>query len=87
AWPWARNARILASFVIGYPLLVILGYLLKAGVADPAPIWPAHAVSFTAFVLLPWRRWWIVAAAIACAELLSVPVVTHFTQGAALGLW
>jgi signal transduction histidine kinase len=87
ARPWARNTRILASFVVGYPLLVALGYLLKSGMADPAPIWPAHAVSFTAFVLLPWRRWWIVALAIACAELLSVPIVTLFTQGASLGLW
>jgi signal transduction histidine kinase len=54
------NRRILNWFVAGYPLLYVLGFLSKP-VLGPAPIWPAHALAFAAFILLPLRKWpWIV---------------------------
>ena len=40
----------------GTRLLYALGYLSKS-VAGPAAIWPAHALAFAAFMLLPLRAW------------------------------
>jgi signal transduction histidine kinase len=40
-----------------------------------AAIWPAHAVSFAAFVLFPVRRWALVIAAIGVAEFLLVALI------------
>jgi signal transduction histidine kinase len=64
-----RNRRILWWFAVGYPLLYALGYLSKS-VAGPAAIWPAHALAFAAFMLLPLSGWPLIVAGILAWELL-----------------
>jgi len=81
-----QSSRVLTVLLVAYPLLVGLGYLLKPDLTTPAPMWPAHAVTFIAFVLLPVRSWVVVAVAMTCIELLSVPIATALTTGHSLGL-
>jgi signal transduction histidine kinase len=62
------NRHILWWFAVGYPLLYALGYLSKS-VAGPAAIWPAHALAFGAFMLLPLRGWPLIVAGMVAWEL------------------
>ena len=64
------NRHILWWFVVGYPLLYALGYLSKS-VAGPAAIWPAHALAFAAFMLLPLRAWPLIMIGMVAWELLA----------------
>ena len=64
------NRHIFWSFVVGYPLLYALGYLSKS-VAGPAAIWPAHALAFAAFMLLPLRAWPLIMIGMVAWELLA----------------
>jgi len=81
-----RDAR-LTSWV-GIAVLVFVGYYLGARVGLsftflPNPIsvlWPPNAIVFTALLLVPVERWWLVVAAALPAHLLAelqggVPVV------------
>jgi signal transduction histidine kinase len=63
---------------LGYPLLYALGYLSKSA-AGSAAIWPAHALTFAAFMLLPVRRWPIVALGVVFWEVLSRPLLYWVT--------
>jgi len=63
---------------LGYPLLYALGYLSKSA-AGSAAIWPAHALTFAAFMLLPVRRWPIVALGVLFWEVLSRPLLYWVT--------
>ena len=73
-WPEARADRrfdrhVVLGLICGYPLLYALGYLSKS-VAGAAAIWPANAITFAAFALLPFRLWALVALGILSWELL-----------------
>src|SRR5882672_2607389 len=72
------NRRILWWLVVGYPLLYALGYLSKS-VAGPAAIWPAHALAFAAFTLLPLRLWPLIVLGMVSWELLSRPLLFLLT--------
>jgi len=63
-----------AWLLLGYLALYVFGYMSKPTGAIAA-LWPAHAVSFVAFILVPVRRWPLVIAAMALAELLLVPLI------------
>ena len=63
---------------LGYPLLYALGYLSKS-VAGSAAIWPPHALTFAAFVLLPFRLWPLVGLGVLSWEMLSRPVLYWVT--------
>jgi hypothetical protein len=54
------DRRTVLWSVLGYPLLYALGYLSKT-VPGSAAIWPAHALTFAAYMLLPVRLWALVA--------------------------
>jgi signal transduction histidine kinase len=66
------HERALGWLLLGYPLLYASGYLSKS-VSGSAAIWPSHALTFTAFVLLPLRLWLPVMAGVAAWELASRP--------------
>jgi signal transduction histidine kinase len=63
---------------LGYPLLYALGYLSKSG-GGSAAIWPAHALTFAACMLLPTRLWPLVALGVLSWEMLSRPVLYWVT--------
>jgi signal transduction histidine kinase len=63
---------------LGYPLLYALGYLSKS-VDGAAAIWPPHALSFAAFVLLPYRLWPLVGLGVLSWEMLSRPLLYWIT--------
>ncbi len=52
----------LAWLALAYPCLMIGCIVLKPSIAIPGAIWPPHAIAFTAYYLLPSRRWPLVAA-------------------------
>ena len=64
------NRHILWWFAVGYPVLYALGYMSKS-VAGPAAIWPAHALAFAAFMLLPLRGWPLIVIGMVAWELLA----------------
>jgi len=68
------NGRVAFWLVLGYPLVYALGYLSKP-MAGPAAIWPAHALAFAGFMLLPVRLWALVALGILSWEILSRPLL------------
>jgi signal transduction histidine kinase len=72
------DRRIVLWLTLGYPLLYALGYLSKS-VAGSAAIWPAHALTFAGFMLLPVRLWPLVALGIASWEMLSRPLLYWVT--------
>jgi signal transduction histidine kinase len=73
------DRRVVLWLSLGYPLLYALGYLSKAG-GGSAAIWPAHALTFAAFMLLPLRRWPLVALGVLSWELLSRPLLYWVTS-------
>ena len=64
---------------LGYPLLYALGYLSKS-VPGSAAIWPADALTFAAYILLPVRLWPLVALGTVSWELLSRPLLYWVTS-------
>jgi hypothetical protein len=48
------DRRVIGYLALGYPLLFALGYLSKS-VAGSSAIWPSHALTFAAYMLLPAR--------------------------------
>jgi signal transduction histidine kinase len=76
--PPARGGRIgwhvLPWMALAYIGLYAIGYLSKP-VPASAAIWPADALTFAAFVLLPMRLWPLVALGMVSMELLSVPLL------------
>jgi signal transduction histidine kinase len=72
------NRRVVWWLSLGYPLLYALGYLSKSG-AGSAAIWPAHAITFAAFLLLPLRAWPLVAFGVGAWEALARPVLHLLT--------
>jgi signal transduction histidine kinase len=63
---------------LGYPFLYALGYLSKSGDGSAA-IWPAHALTFAACMLLPARLWPLVALGVLTWEMVSRPVLYWVT--------
>ena len=59
---------------VAYPLFYAVGFFSKAGVGSAA-IWPAHAVAFAAYMLLPLRLWVPVSLCTVSWELLSRPLL------------
>jgi signal transduction histidine kinase len=75
-----RLYRQLACWsIVGYPLLYALGYLSKS-VKGSAAIWPAHALTFAAFMLLPIRFWSLVALGVVSWEIVSRPLLYWATN-------
>jgi signal transduction histidine kinase len=72
------NRHVVLWMSLGYPCLYALGYLSKS-VAGSAAIWPAHALTFCAFMLLPVRLWPLVGAGVLSWELLSRPFLYWVT--------
>ena len=72
------NRRILWWLAVGYPLLYALGYLSKS-VSGSAAIWPAHALAFAAFMLLPLRVWPLIIVGMVAWEILARPLLYMFT--------
>lgn len=72
------DRRLAMQSVLGYPLLYAIGYLSKS-VSGSAAIWPAHALTFAGFMLLPLRLWPLIAAGVVSWELLSRPLLYWLT--------
>jgi signal transduction histidine kinase len=70
--------RIVWYLALGYPALFALGYLSKS-IAGSSAIWPSHALTFAAYMLLPIRRWILVALAAMAWDLLSQPIMYWVT--------
>jgi signal transduction histidine kinase len=75
----AFNRRVAGWLSLGYPLLYALGYLSKSA-GGSAAIWPAHAVTFAAFMLLPLRLWPLVAVGVGAWEALVRPLLYWMTS-------
>jgi signal transduction histidine kinase len=73
------DRRVASWSALGYPLLYALGYLSKS-VPGSAAIWPADALTFAAYILLPIRLWPLVALGTISWELLSRPLL-YFATG------
>jgi signal transduction histidine kinase len=69
---------VIEYLVLGYPVLFALGYLSKS-IAGSSAIWPSHALTFAAYMLLPLRRWILVALVAMAWDLLSQPVMYWIT--------
>jgi signal transduction histidine kinase len=72
------NRDALIWLIAGYPLFYTLGYLSKS-IAGSAAIWPSHALTFAAFMLLPLRLWPPVILGTVAWDLASRPVLFWFT--------
>ncbi len=70
--------RVLWYLALGYPLLYALGYLSKS-IAGSSAIWPAHALTFAAYILLPIRSWPLVAGGAILWDFLSRPIMYWIT--------
>jgi signal transduction histidine kinase len=73
------NRRVIVWLATLYPLLYAIGYLSKS-VAGSAAIWPSHALTFAAYVLLPIRLWPLVALGTICWELITRPFLYWATS-------
>ena len=73
------------GLALGYVLLYAYGYLSKP-VPSPAAIWPADALSFAAFLLLPLRSWPLIMLFMVCSELLSIPLLNWISGEPAASL-
>lgn len=78
--------RFLLGLLLTYPALIFVGYLLIPTTTGPAPIWPADAVLFMAFLVTPLRSWLLVGLAAAAVELVTAPLASHVVYGRGLGL-
>lgn len=68
------DRHVVGWLALAYPLFYAVGFFSKAGFGTAA-IWPAHAVAFAAYMLLPLRLWLPVSLCTAAWELLSRPVL------------
>ena len=76
--------RIRLPWLVGaYLALYAFGFLSKP-LYGAAAIWPAHAVSFALFSLLPTRRWARVALLLICCDLVINPLL-HRLSGRPYG--
>ncbi len=66
--------RVVLCLTLAYPVFYALGYLSKGG-AGTAAIWPAHAVAFAAYMLLPVRLWLMVSLATIAWEMPLRPAL------------
>lgn len=69
---------VVLCLCLGYPLLYALGYLSKSA-GGAAAIWPPHALTFAAFLLLPLRLWPLVALGVVSWEMLARPILYWVT--------
>jgi signal transduction histidine kinase len=72
------DRRIAWGLIVGYPALYVIGYLSKS-VAGSAAIWPADAIAFAAFMLLPLRAWPLIALGIVSWEVIARPLLYWVT--------
>src|ERR1700722_6469444 len=77
--PRGFDRRVMVWLTSLYPLLYAAGYLSKS-VPGSAAIWPADALTFAAYILLPIRLWPLVALGTVSWELLSRPVLYWATS-------
>jgi signal transduction histidine kinase len=82
----APSPRFLLGLLLSYPVLIFAGYLLIPTAGGPAPIWPADAALFLAFLVLPVRSWLFVGLATAAVELVCVPLADRLLLGSVLDL-
>lgn len=73
------DRHALGWLALAYPLFYALGFLAKPGTGSAA-IWPAHAVAFAAFLLLPMRLWLPVCLGMVSWDLLSQPMLHWATS-------
>jgi signal transduction histidine kinase len=78
--------RLLMGLLLSYPALIFVGYMLIPTTSGPAPVWPADAVLFVAFLVTPPRSWLLVGLAAAAVELVSAPLASHVVYGRGLGM-
>ena len=64
--------------VCAYLALYAFGFLSKP-LYGAAPIWPAHALTFAAFMLLPIRRWPALVLVMVCCDLLANPSLNRLS--------
>jgi len=74
--PFGRHVVLWLS--LGYPLLYALGFLSKSA-AGSAAIWPAHALTFAACMLLPLRLWPLIALGVLSWEVITRPLLYWVT--------
>jgi two-component system NarL family sensor kinase len=63
--------------VCAYVALYAFGFLCKPPFGAAA-VWPAHALTFLVFALLPVSRWPVVALVVGCCDLILNPVLNGF---------
>ena len=68
------DRHVVGWLAVAYPLFYAVGFFSKAGIGTAA-IWPAHAVAFTAYMLLPVRFWLPFSLCTSAWELLSRPAL------------
>jgi len=77
-------SRLRLPWLIGaYIALYAFGFLSKP-LFGAAAIWPAHALTFAAFALLPRRRWPGVALLLICCDIIINPLL-HRMQNSSYG--
>ncbi|HMD73754.1 MAG TPA: PAS domain S-box protein, partial [Steroidobacteraceae bacterium] len=77
--------RALLALYLAYPLVYALGYMAKTNFL-PAAIWPADALPFAAYLVLPLRRWPLVALATISWELATAPVLNFLSAAGSVPL-
>lgn len=77
--------RPLLALYLGYPFVYALSYLTKSDIV-PAAIWPADALAFAAYLVLPLRLWPLVAIGTASAEIVTVSVLNSLSGSPAAPL-
>jgi signal transduction histidine kinase len=79
--PHPLRASTLAWLAVCYMALFALGIGLEPSWTAPAALWPARAVDFVVYVLLPVRFWPFVALATGAIELSVAPALHAITTG------
>lgn len=82
----APTPRFQLGLLAAYPILLVAGYVLIPATGGPAPLWPADAVLFLAFLVLPVRRWLLVGLAAAGVELITTQLASHLLFGQSMGI-
>jgi signal transduction histidine kinase len=82
-FPAASGTRIqwraVLNLWLGYLVLYALAWVSKP-LASAAAIWPANALCFVVYLLLPLRLWPLVSVAMICSELVSGAVLNSMTN-------
>ena len=76
---------MLLGLLAAYPVFIFLGYALIPAHGGPAVVWPADAVLFLAFLVLPVGRWLLVGTVAAVIELVCAPLASQLMFGRSLG--